>query len=50
MISNSICPIYQSIGNASPSLNGKLIGMAFWDPTINVVVVNLTIRLEKVVT
>ena len=30
-----------------PSLNGKLNGMAFRVPTVDVSVVDLTVRLEK---
>ena len=30
-----------------PSLNGKLTGMAFRVPTVDVSVVDLTVRLEK---
>lgn len=33
-----------------PSLNGKLTGMAFRVPTVDISVVDLTVRLEKKVT
>ena len=33
-----------------PSLNGKLTGMAFRVPTVDVSVVDLTVRLEKAAT
>ena len=33
-----------------PALNGKLTGMAFRVPTVDVSVVDLTVRLEKSVT
>ncbi len=37
----------QAVGKVLPELNGKLTGMAFRVPTINVSVVDLTVRLEK---
>ena len=37
----------QAVGKVLPSLNGKLTGMAFRFPTVNVSVVDLTVRLEK---
>ncbi|WFD21667.1 glyceraldehyde-3-phosphate dehydrogenase (phosphorylating) [Malassezia equina] len=37
----------KAVGKVIPSLNGKLTGMAFRVPTIDVSVVDLTVRLEK---
>ena len=37
----------KAVGKVSPSLNGKLTGMAFRVPTLDVSVVDLTCRLEK---
>ncbi|CAK9213002.1 unnamed protein product [Sphagnum troendelagicum] len=37
----------KAMGKVLPELNGKLTGMAFRVPTINVSVVDLTVRLEK---
>ena len=37
----------KAVGKVLPQLNGKLTGMAFRVPTINVSVVDLTCRLEK---
>ncbi|KAJ0113176.1 hypothetical protein Patl1_02953 [Pistacia atlantica] len=36
-----------AVGKVLPALNGKLTGMAFRVPTVNVSVVDLTVRLEK---
>ena len=37
----------KAVGKVIPSLNGKLTGMAFRVPTMDVSVVDLTVRLEK---
>ncbi len=37
----------QAVGKVLPELNGKLTGLAFRVPTIDVSVVDLTVRLEK---
>lgn len=37
----------QAVGKVLPSLNNKLTGMAFRVPTVDVSVVDLTVRLEK---
>lgn len=37
----------KAVGKVIPSLKGKLTGMAFRVPTVNVSVVDLTVRLEK---
>lgn len=37
----------KAVGKVIPALDGKLTGMAFRVPTINVSVVDLTVRLEK---
>ncbi|KAJ0105418.1 hypothetical protein Patl1_18243 [Pistacia atlantica] len=37
----------EPVGKVLPSLNGKLTGMAFRVPTVDVSVVDLTVRLEK---
>lgn len=42
---NSVCD--QAVGKVLPALNGKLTGMAFRVPTVDVSVVDLTVRLEK---
>jgi hypothetical protein len=45
-----ICIIFfsfQAVGKVLPALNGKLTGMAFRVPTVDVSVVDLTVRLEK---
>jgi len=39
--------IKQAVGKVLPALNGKLTGMAFRVPTVDVSVVDLTVRLEK---
>ncbi|RZR70604.1 hypothetical protein BHM03_00000698 [Ensete ventricosum] len=39
--------IMQAVGKVLPALNGKLTGMAFRVPTVDVSVVDLTVRLEK---
>lgn len=35
------------MGKVLPALNGKLTGMSFRVPTVDVSVVDLTVRLEK---
>jgi len=40
----------KAVGKVLPALNGKLTGMAFRVPTVNVSVVDLTVRLEKCAT
>ena len=35
------------MGKVLPTLNGKLTGMSFRVPTVDVSVVDLTVRLEK---
>lgn len=35
------------VGKVLPALNGKLTGMAFRVPTVDVSVVDLTVRLDK---
>ncbi|CCI40115.1 unnamed protein product [Albugo candida] len=37
----------KAVGKVLPELNGKLTGMAFRVPTVNVSVVDLTVRLQK---
>lgn len=37
----------QAVGKVLPALNGKLTGMSFRVPTIDVSVVDLTVRIEK---
>ncbi|KAL3914235.1 MAG: hypothetical protein SGILL_006182, partial [Bacillariaceae sp.] len=37
----------KAVGKVIPELNGKLTGMSFRVPTINVSVVDLTVRLDK---
>lgn len=37
----------QAVGKVLPALNGKLTGMAFRVPTVDVSVVDLTVRIEK---
>lgn len=39
--------VTQAVGKVLPALNGKLTGMAFRVPTVDVSVVDLTVRLEK---
>lgn len=39
--------VQQAVGKVLPALNGKLTGMAFRVPTVDVSVVDLTVRLEK---
>jgi glyceraldehyde 3-phosphate dehydrogenase len=40
----------KAVGKVLPVLNGKLTGMAFRVPTVDVSVVDLTVRLEKAAT
>ncbi|XP_057953973.1 glyceraldehyde-3-phosphate dehydrogenase, cytosolic-like [Malania oleifera] len=40
----------KAVGKVLPALNGKLTGMSFHVPTIDVSVVDLTVRLEKAAT
>ncbi|GAB2289413.1 Glyceraldehyde-3-phosphate dehydrogenase 2, cytosolic [Dionaea muscipula] len=40
----------KAVGKVLPALNGKLTGMAFRVPTIDVSVVDLTVRIEKAAT
>ena len=44
-----LIPIFlcKAVGKVLPALNGKLTGMAFRVPTVDVSVVDLTVRLEK---
>lgn len=42
--------LFQAVGKVLPSLNGKLTGMSFRVPTVDVSVVDLTVRLEKAAT
>ena len=37
----------QAVGKVLPDLNGKLTGMSFRVPTVDVSVVDLTVRIEK---
>lgn len=41
-----VCDL-KAVGKVLPALNGKLTGMAFRVPTVDVSVVDLTVRLEK---
>ena len=41
------CVFLKAVGKVLPALNGKLTGMAFRVPTVDVSVVDLTARLEK---
>jgi glyceraldehyde 3-phosphate dehydrogenase len=38
---------FQAVGKVLPELNGKLTGMSFRVPTVDVSVVDLTVRIEK---
>ncbi|KAK8268069.1 hypothetical protein V6Z12_D11G041200 [Gossypium hirsutum] len=44
---NCLAPLAKAVGKVLPALNGKLTGMAFRVPTVDVSVVDLTVRLEK---
>ena len=39
--------VLQAVGKVLPELNGKLTGMSFRVPTVDVSVVDLTVRIEK---
>lgn len=39
--------VKQAVGKVLPELNGKLTGMSFRVPTVDVSVVDLTVRLAK---
>ncbi len=39
--------LVQAVGKVLPELNGKVTGMAFRVPTLDVSVLDLTVRLEK---
>lgn len=41
---------FKAVGKVLPALNGKLTGMSFRVPTVDVSVVDLTVRLEKAAT
>jgi len=43
----SLSHFLQAVGKVLPSLNNKLTGMSFRVPTVDVSVVDLTVRLEK---
>ncbi|XP_008178644.1 glyceraldehyde-3-phosphate dehydrogenase 2-like [Acyrthosiphon pisum] len=44
----ALCPgAIKVVGKTIPDLNGKLTGMAFKEPVVNVSVVDLTVRLSK---
>lgn len=51
MFGVKLCTYYgffrQAVGKMLHSLNGKLTGLAFRVPIVNVCVVDLTVRLEK---
>lgn len=47
---NKLLPFSQAVGKVLPSLNGKLTGMSFRVPTVDVSVVDLTVRLQKAAT
>lgn len=42
-----ILKIMQAVGKVLPELNNKLTGMSFRVPTVDVSVVDLTVRIEK---
>ncbi|XBI53725.1 hypothetical protein VPH35_035902 [Triticum aestivum] len=44
---NCLAPLAKAVGKVLPELNGKLTGMAFRVPTVDVSVVDLTVRLAK---
>ena len=44
---NPFLVIIQAVGKVLPELNGKLTGMSFRVPTVDVSVVDLTVRLEQ---
>ncbi|THU55561.1 hypothetical protein C4D60_Mb11t07870 [Musa balbisiana] len=45
--STGAAKVIRAVGKVLPALNGKLTGMAFRVPTVDVSVVDLTVRLEK---
>lgn len=42
-----MCLLLQAVGKVLPALNNKLTGMSFRVPTVDVSVVDLTVRIEK---
>lgn len=42
-----MCLSIKAVGKVLPALNGKLTGMSFRVPTVDISVVDLTARLEK---
>lgn len=50
MKSNYVFWFVKAVGKVLPDLNGKLTGMAFRVPTVDVSVVDLTVRLAKAAT
>lgn len=50
MKTNYVFWFVKAVGKVLPDLNGKLTGMAFRVPTVDVSVVDLTVRLAKAAT